>query len=82
MNKLTEKQIETLAIGLAKQMLNLPNFWNDEIANKLPQNCISQQENKHGEIEMFVILANVLTNFSNANEVVKSACFMVQLQKN
>jgi hypothetical protein len=80
--KLTEKQIEVLANGLAKQMLNQPNFWNDEVANTLPQNCISQQENKNGELEMFVLLANVMTNFANANDVVTRASFMVQLQNN
>ena len=78
--KLTGKQIEKLAIGLATQMLNKSNKWNDAIFNALPKNTI-EKRNENGELEMFVLLANVL-NFSNGNDVVKRACFMYQLQNN
>jgi hypothetical protein len=78
--KLTGKQIEKLAIGLAKQMLNQSNNWNESIVNTLPKNCVEQRDN-NGQLQMYVLLANVL-NFSNGNDVVKRACFMVELQKN
>lgn len=78
--KLSGKQIEKLAIGLATQMLNKSNAWNDAIVNALPKNTI-EQRTTNGQLEMFVLLANVL-NFANGNEVVKRACFMYQLQNN
>jgi hypothetical protein len=80
--KLTAGQIETLAIVLSKQMFNQPNFWNESIANTLPHNCISQQENNNGELEMFILLANVFSNFKNANDVVIRAYSIIQLPTN